>query len=324
MARLNRKLVLAPLAVLFASACAPRVGTTELRSAVMNATEDAPASAALRSGDPRRALSLADAAVSEAPDQPWPRYHRALALKSLGETDEAVTAYREAEERFPIGDPRGRQLAIYGRARALDDAGRCDEAKAAYDDHDSFLASLPPNVVATFRPEPADWELAYGAQCQEAQPAAGGPAMSRVVTALGAGEDEGKARSASRSASRLPAARAAGSTTTAAPRSRVSDGPTRQSRRSPPPSAASKATRLRGTQRCTGAPVPSTPPGGARRRAASMKRTRTSSAERARPARRRSLSLPIAGLPSATAPPGRTGRRLDDGLSGHSPMSFAT
>jgi tetratricopeptide (TPR) repeat protein len=207
MARLNRKLVLAPLAVLFASACAPRVGTTELRSADMNVTEDAPASAALRSGDARRALSLADAAVSEAPNQPWPRYHRALALKSLGETDEAVKAYREAEERFFADDPRGRQLAIYGRARALDDAGRCDEAKAAYDDHASFLASLPPNVVATFRPQPSDWELAYGAQCQDAQPVAGGPAMSRVVTALIAGDHEGALRLSERVS---PAGRASG------------------------------------------------------------------------------------------------------------------
>jgi tetratricopeptide (TPR) repeat protein len=177
---LGRKLFLVPLLALAPACASPRTGTTEVRGADVHLAEDAPAAAAARAGAHRHALTLADHAVATRPEAPWPRYHRAVALKNVGEIDEAAKAYREAEARFGPGDVRAKSIAIYGRARAFGDAGRCDEARAAYRDYAAL--TRPYNRAA------ADMALVYGQRCRELEPFVGGQAMTTAVTAIVEGE----------------------------------------------------------------------------------------------------------------------------------------
>lgn len=87
----------------------------------------------------------------------WLEYDRATSLASLGRTDAAVDAYREAEHIFTRIDPDAKAKAVYGRARALDQASRCAEAKGAYEEY----ASL---VRAESRTD-AESAVAIGAEC---------------------------------------------------------------------------------------------------------------------------------------------------------------
>jgi Flp pilus assembly protein TadD len=130
----------------------------------------------LARGDYATALTVADRAVALAPNDPWARYHRAVALHHLGHTDAAVAAYGEAEQRF--GGRRGQAISIYGRARALDDAGRCQEAKAAYAEYAS--------VVAAEGASQARMAIEYAKDCRPAEPGRerGDLAMTELSSAI--------------------------------------------------------------------------------------------------------------------------------------------
>jgi tetratricopeptide (TPR) repeat protein len=104
------------------------------------------------------ALSQADRVTGPAKESGWVDYNRAVALANLGRTNEAVTSYRLAENRFVPWDWFGRSIAIYGRARALDMANRCKEAKVAYTEY--------ANLVRPRRTEDADAALVRADACQ--------------------------------------------------------------------------------------------------------------------------------------------------------------
>jgi hypothetical protein len=90
-------------------------------------------------GRDRAALALAPRGGSA-----WLDYNRAVAFSNLRRTDEAVAAYRAAEQEFREDQRWERSIAIYGRARALDDAARCPEAKEAYEEYASLVEATDP------------------------------------------------------------------------------------------------------------------------------------------------------------------------------------
>jgi Flp pilus assembly protein TadD len=109
---------------------------------------------ALAEHDYAQALAVADKALLSASPSPWLDYDRAEALAGLGRTDEAVEAFRKAEQRFRTApeDRAGESAAKWGRARALAEAGRCSEARGAYDEYAAFVAAFDPpaaNLAAT-------------------------------------------------------------------------------------------------------------------------------------------------------------------------------
>lgn len=117
---------------------------------------------ALVAGDYRGALSLADGAIARqraGEVTPWLTYNRAVALANLGRTDEAVDAFRSAEQQFGDDEANrhGRAVSVYGRARALEGAGRCTGARQAYAE---YAAS-----VRTTSPGDAEAALAAGRRC---------------------------------------------------------------------------------------------------------------------------------------------------------------
>jgi tetratricopeptide (TPR) repeat protein len=132
-----------------ATACAPHhkgmSGVTTLTSADATTTKsdyDAEARYDLVRGRNASAVANADEAAARAPRNGWPLYERGAALSAMGRTDEAVEAFRGAEQRF--GDWSNKSLAIYGRARALDDAGRCEGARTAYDEYAALVRDRDP------------------------------------------------------------------------------------------------------------------------------------------------------------------------------------
>jgi Flp pilus assembly protein TadD len=102
------------------------------------------AASAQMSGDPRAALTLAERAIAADPRDPWGHYNRADALARLGRTDEAVSAFGAAEQRFAASDMWGRSVAIYGSAHALSQAGRCDEARREFIRYADFVRPRDP------------------------------------------------------------------------------------------------------------------------------------------------------------------------------------
>jgi tetratricopeptide (TPR) repeat protein len=114
-------------------------------------------------GDSQQALRLADQALSIDGTNPWAHYDRAAALTQLGQTDQAVAAFRGAEQRFSPDDRWARSVAIYGRAHALDRARRCPEAKAAFEEYASFVERDDPRSAAMARQ--------YAQQCAGGAPA---------------------------------------------------------------------------------------------------------------------------------------------------------
>jgi tetratricopeptide (TPR) repeat protein len=161
--------VAAVAAASLAVACGP---SEVLRSPVQITSAELPSGA---SSDPATALLRADRALAAAPDNAWGHYQRAIALQRLRHTDEAVTAYREAEARF--GDARwAKSIAIYGRARTLDEAGRCHDARAAYDDFATLVESTDPNA--------AEMARSYAQLCRTKPTPAADPLTSEVATAV--------------------------------------------------------------------------------------------------------------------------------------------
>jgi hypothetical protein len=96
--------------------------------------------------DDPSAVAAADQAASSGTTSPWLDYYRAVALADMGHTDEAVAAYRTAEQRLAT-DRWARSIAIYGRARALDDASRCAEASQAYEEYSDAVRPVDPRAA---------------------------------------------------------------------------------------------------------------------------------------------------------------------------------
>lgn len=131
---------------------------------------------ALADGDYTHALDLATHAVVAYPKAAWPEYDRAVALKHLGRTDEAVLAFARVEDNPSAGALKA--AAIFGRARALDAAGRCEAAHIAYDKYAALVA--PTNSEAA-RIASEDARECY----PHAKP---DPVLSKAASALIAGD----------------------------------------------------------------------------------------------------------------------------------------
>ncbi len=114
----------------------------EVRKQVSDAAD------ALALGDPKRALLLAQQAVTGDPNDPWAHYNRAAALAELGKVDEAVAAYQAAEQRFGTADNWGRSVAMWGRAHLQYRNGRCDQAKAAFKEYFELMKAEDPESAA--------------------------------------------------------------------------------------------------------------------------------------------------------------------------------
>jgi len=84
-------------------------------------------------GDFAKALSLADQAIASNAKDPWGYFNRGGALRGLHRTDEAVSAFHDAESLMPADDLWGRSVAIWGQADALSRDGRCSDAAAVYE-----------------------------------------------------------------------------------------------------------------------------------------------------------------------------------------------
>ena len=91
-------------------------------------------------GNYQAAVALADQAITTDPRNPWAYYDRATALSQLNQTDQAVEAFRTAEQRFSPNDRWARSIAIYGRAHALSEARRCVEARTAFEEYALYVA----------------------------------------------------------------------------------------------------------------------------------------------------------------------------------------
>jgi tetratricopeptide (TPR) repeat protein len=113
---------------------------------------------AMMDGRDKEALALAGDVGQAARESGWLDYNRAIVLARLSRTDDAVVAYRAAEQRFGTADPHGRSIAIYGRARALADAGRCPEATRAYQEYAA--------LVRATQPQDADMALTFARACR--------------------------------------------------------------------------------------------------------------------------------------------------------------
>lgn len=161
--------VLFGLGLLVLSGCAQRSAVSQRTTITSARIERGYREAEVAAGDVTlgkytEALARADVAVELAPNNAWARYNRAVALHHLGRSEDAVSAYREAESRFGK-DTWGKTLAIYGRARARGDIGRCDEAKRAYEE---FAWLTRPTDPAA-----ADMAMGYAQQCQARTPGPG-------------------------------------------------------------------------------------------------------------------------------------------------------
>lgn len=103
------------------------------------------------SGDFTDALQWADAAIRENPDDGLGYRMRGDALLSLQRYDEAVAAYRQAEQRLTSREPHEASLAIWGQANALHEAGRCKDAAPIYERYATSFASADPTGASMAR-----------------------------------------------------------------------------------------------------------------------------------------------------------------------------
>jgi tetratricopeptide (TPR) repeat protein len=83
--------------------------------------------AALRRGDPRKALEYVDYALTLAPDEPNAWYQKARALASLGKHEQALSCYERSLHLQPTG------AAWYCKGRSLEALERDPEALDCYD-----------------------------------------------------------------------------------------------------------------------------------------------------------------------------------------------
>jgi tetratricopeptide (TPR) repeat protein len=97
--------------------------------------------------DYQRALELSNQVTVSADARPWVDYHRGAALTGLGKIDEAVTAFRHAEDGFSGLGQRGRwgqSVSVWGAARAFGNAGRCSEARPEYARYAALVQETDP------------------------------------------------------------------------------------------------------------------------------------------------------------------------------------
>jgi tetratricopeptide (TPR) repeat protein len=135
------------------------------------------AAQAITTGAYPRALALADQALASSPDNPWAYYDRAVALHHLGQVDDSVRAYGDAERRFAATkDAAGQGISVYGRAHTLAGAGRCGDANSAYNEYAALVRKTDPKG--------ADMALEYARECKAGEPAIGDPVMTKVGTAI--------------------------------------------------------------------------------------------------------------------------------------------
>jgi tetratricopeptide (TPR) repeat protein len=99
---------------------------------------------AIIAGHPYRALRTAKIAIKTDPRNPWGYYDKADALTLLHRVDEAVAAFRQAEQHFSAADRWGKSIAIYGRANVLRQANRCEEAAGAFREYAAFVQKDDP------------------------------------------------------------------------------------------------------------------------------------------------------------------------------------
>ena len=102
-------------------------------------------------GDHAKGLSMAEEAIKADPKDPWGHYDRADALNATRETDQAVPAFRQAEQLFPENDIWGRSVAIWGQANAYNQAGRCQEAAPIYERYAVYVEKVDPEAAALAR-----------------------------------------------------------------------------------------------------------------------------------------------------------------------------
>ena len=102
-------------------------------------------------GDHVKALQLAEDAIKSDPNTPWGRYVKGDALGSLQRTEDAVSAFRDAEQHFSNAEVWGRSIAIWGQANAFFQAGRCDDAAGLYERYASFVEKIDQEAAALAR-----------------------------------------------------------------------------------------------------------------------------------------------------------------------------
>src|SRR5450631_80819 len=120
-----------------------------LKQSVAPGTADGLASQSVQAelaGDPPKALQLAEDAIKSDPKNPWARYAKDDALGSLQRTDDAASAFREAERHFSDAEMWGKSIAIWGQANAFFQVGRCQDSSPLYERCASFVEKVDPEA----------------------------------------------------------------------------------------------------------------------------------------------------------------------------------
>lgn len=102
-------------------------------------------------GNHEKALQLANDAIKADPKNPWGHYDGGDALESLKRIDDAVSAFRQAEQYFSDADVWGKSVAIWGQANVFRQLGRCQDAVPIYERYATFLEKLDPDAAALAR-----------------------------------------------------------------------------------------------------------------------------------------------------------------------------
>jgi len=101
--------------------------------------------------DHTKALQLAEDAVKTDPNNPWGRYAKGSALGALQRTDDAASAFREAEQHFSAPEMWGKSIAIWGQANAFFQVGRCQDSSPLYERYASFVEKVDGEAAALAR-----------------------------------------------------------------------------------------------------------------------------------------------------------------------------
>jgi tetratricopeptide (TPR) repeat protein len=125
-----------------------------LKQTVAPGTADGLASQSVQAelaGDHPKALQLAEDAIKSDPKNPWGRFAKGDALGSLQRTDDAASAFREAEQHYSDAEMWGKSIAIWGQANAFFQAGRCQDSSPLYERYASFVEKVDPEAAALAR-----------------------------------------------------------------------------------------------------------------------------------------------------------------------------